>query len=156
MRIDELKRIAKNNTFRLVEDIFTISLYWIGANNLFEIVINKKRVGDIVIVDDLFDNRKVENMVRAAKVFSNTPLPDREEIKKYFYKHNSMKTKGGNPTYLAIRQRPSISYPVLQGSSEDIFEYKVEFTDEEIKKAENEHGISLDDFEKNEVKGDKK
>lgn len=156
MRIDELERIAKNNNFSLVEDIFTISLYWIGANNPFEIVINKKRVGDIVIVDDLFDNVKVENMVRAAKAFSNTPLPDRQEIKKYFYKHNSMKTKGGNPTYLAIRQRPSISYPVLQGSSEDIFEYKVEFTDDEIEKAKKEHGIFLDDFEKIEVKGDQK
>lgn len=154
MRIDELKRIAINNNFSLVESIYTISLYWIGANNPFEIVINKKRVGDIVIVDGLFDNRKVENMVRAAKAFSNTPLPDRQEIKKYFYKHNFMKTKGGNPTYLAIRKRPSISYPVLQGSSEDIFEYKVEFTDEEIKKAQMEHGIFLDDFEKNEVEGD--
>lgn len=72
-------------------------------------------------------------------------------MKKYFYKHNSMKTKGGNPTYLAIRQRPSISYPVLQGSSQDIFEYKVEFTDEEMEVVKKEYGIFLDDFEKVEV-----
>lgn len=152
MRIDELKRIATNNNFSLVEDIFTISLYWMGVNNPFEIVINKKRVGDVVIVDDLFDNRKVENMVRAAKAFSNTPLPDRQEIKKYTYKHESLKTKGNSFTYLAIRQRPSISYPTLQGSDVDIHEYKVEFTDKEIEEYKKEFGINLDHYIKEEVK----
>lgn len=71
---------------------------------------------------------------------------------KHIYKHNFIKSKGGDDVYLAIRQRPSISYPTLQGSDEDIFEYKVEFTDEEINKAKKEHGIFLDDFEELDVK----
>lgn len=83
--------------------------------------------------------------------YVKTPIEEREEDKKYTYQHNFIKTKGNNSTYLAIRQRLSISYPVLQGSSQDIFEYKVEFTDEEMEEVKKEYGIFLDDFKKVEV-----
>lgn len=67
------------------------------------------------------------------------------------YEHNFIKSRGGNPTYIAIRQRPNNKYPILQGSYKDIFEYKVEFTDKEMEEAKKQYGIFLDDFVKKEV-----
>ena len=149
-RVEELEFIA-------YED----SNYWLIKNEYGSNVahVNKTILSqmstDYIQWDKVYNEDK-EKLFDLLVEYAETPPEDRKEIKKYFYKHNFMKTKGGNPTYLAIRQRPSISYPLLQGSSQDIFEYKVEFTDEEIKKEQKEHGISLDDFEKNEVKDDQK
>lgn len=155
MRINELKKIAKENDYIYLG---TRCKYhdFIRDSDGALISINQFNVNDIRFFEIDWCLETDLKMIKAAIEFAETPPEDREEIKKYFYKHNSMKTKGGNPTYLAIRQRPSISYPVLQGSSEDIFEYKVEFTDEEIEEVKKEHGIFLDDFEKNEVKDDQK
>lgn len=157
MRTKEFIKRVEELEFIAYED----SNYWLIKNEYGSNVahVNKTILSqmstDYIQWDKVYNEDK-EKLFDLLVEYAETPPEDREEIKKYFYKHNSMKTKGGNPTYLAIRQRPSISYPVLQGSSEDIFEYKVEFTDEEIKKEQKEHGISLDDFEKNEVKDDQK
>lgn len=83
--------------------------------------------------------------------YASTPLDERKEEKKCFYEHKFIKTRGGNPTYLAIRQRPNNKYPILQGSCKDVFEYKIEFTDKEIKEAKKQYGIFLDDFVKKEI-----
>lgn len=83
--------------------------------------------------------------------YASTPPDEREEEKKYFYEHRFIKTMGGNPTYLAIRQRPNNKYPVLQGSYKDVFEYKVEFTDKEMEEAKNKYWICLDDFVKKSI-----
>lgn len=156
MRTKEYKEIVEDNGYRYYETIYSIIArkYSEEYYNI-EIKVGKLRPGRLEVTIKGFCGDE-SDMILAAMELAETPPEDREEIKKYFYKHNSMKTKGGNPTYLAIRQRPSISYPVLQGSSEDIFEYKVEFTDDEIEKVKKEHGIFLDDFEKIEVKGDQK
>lgn len=155
MRTKEYKKIVEKNGYRYYETNYSIiARKYLDEYYDIEIKVGKLRPGRLEVNIKGFCGDESDIILEAMEL-AETPLDDREEkIKKYFYKHNSMKTKGGNPTYLAIRQRPSISYPVLQGSSEDIFEYKVEFTDEEIKKAQMEHGIFLDDFEKNEVEGD--
>lgn len=155
MRIDELKKVAEENDYTL----WSISgdFYQFKRKLTMKLIhIGKLEVNRIYFHNFDICDEKDFNMIKACMDFSYTPPEDRQEIKKYFYKHNFIQTKGNSFTYLAIRQRPSISYPVLQGSSEDIFEYKVEFTDDEIEKAKKEHGIFLDDFEKIEVKGDQK
>lgn len=153
MKINELKRIAKENDYKYEYDESRLRTRFKreveGYTN--KISINEWNENCMWISNDYFCDEKDFKMIKATMKYAETPLEDREEIKKYFYEHNSMKTKGGNPTYLAIRQRPSISYPVLQGSSKDVFEYKVEFTDDEIEIFKKEYGICLDDFEKNEV-----
>ena len=156
MKTKEYKKIAEDNGYKYHETIYSITVGKYSEEDYdIEIKVGKLRPGRLEVTIKGFCGDE-SDMILAAMELAETPPEDREEIKKYFYKHNSMKTKGGNPTYLAIRQRPSISYPVLQGSSEDIFEYKVEFTDDEIEKVKKEHGIFLDDFEKIEVKGDQK
>lgn len=96
-------------------------------------------------------NRPLNELYKLCFEYAATPIKDRGDTSKHIYKHNFIKTKGNSFTYLAIRQRPSISYPVLQGSNQDIFEYKVDFTDEEIEEVKKEYGIFLDDFKKVEV-----
>lgn len=93
------------------------------------------------------EDKLFELMVEYVK----TPLDERKEEEKYFYEHKFIKTRGGNPTYLAIRQRPNNKYPILQGSYKDIFEYKVEFTDKEMEEAKNKYWICLDDFVKKSI-----
>ena len=149
MKINELKRIAEENDYELTKSLEYYKLTHKYCENYISISVMCEN--KLWILTPTFCGERDFNMIKAAVAFAETPLEDREEIKKYFYEHNSMKTKGGNPTYLAIRQRPSISYPVLQGSSKDVFEYKVEFTDDEIEIFRKEYGICLDNFEKNEV-----
>lgn len=155
MKISELKKIAKENDYKLKEKKETKEITLerkVTYDGLISNVITISLIiKNLIFIENEYCDDKDVKMIKAAVEFAETPPEDREEIKKYFYEHNSMKTKGGNPTYLAIKQRPSISYPVLQGSSKDVFEYKVEFTDDEIEIFRKEYGICLDNFEKNEV-----
>lgn len=158
MRIDELKKIAEENDYKWLENKHNQldhKLEFRRNVGVLENIINqiaiREGIENRIFFNINYCNEKDLNMIKASLEYAETPPEDRQEIKKYFYKHNFIQTKGNSFTYLAIRQRPSISYPVLQGSSRDIFEYKVEFTDEEIEKAQKEHGIFLDDFKKIEV-----
>lgn len=146
----EFIKQVKSLGFKVKEDKGIIGII---ADNFIIARVWKNRIYCI----DTFNTVKVEwknesELIQLIFDYAKTPIKDRGDTNKYIYKHNFIKTKGNSFTYLAIRQRPSISYPVLQGSSEDIFEYKVEFTDEEIEKAKKEHEIFLDDFKKIEVK----
>ena len=152
MRTKEYKEIVEDNGYRYYETIYSIIARKYSEEYYdIEIKVGKLRPGRLEVTIKGFCGDE-SNMILAAMELAETPPEDREEIKKYFYKHNFMKTKGGNPTYLAIRQRPSISYPVLQGSNQDIFEYKVEFTDEEIEEYKKEFGMNLDHYIKEEAR----
>ncbi|WP_058990623.1 hypothetical protein [Anaerococcus rubeinfantis] len=115
----------------VIAKVYTNRMYSINAFNFLNIQWKNQ--------DKLFDL-----IVEYAK----TPIDEREEEDKYFYEHRFIKTRGGNPTYLAIRQRPNRKYPILQGSYKDIFEDKVEFTDKEMEEVKNQYYICLDDFVK--------
>lgn len=151
MKTKELKRIVK-------EWGFTISCsfeYYTIKNSFGEYVARVNRTVMYQIntnfytwdcLDENVKRKFFDKMVEYAK----TPINEREE-EKYFYEHKFIKTRGGNPTYLAIRQRPNYKYPILQGSYKDIFEYKVEFTDKEMEEAKNKYWICLDDFVKKSI-----
>lgn len=145
----EFIKQVKSLGFKVKEDKGIIGII---ADNFIIARVWKNRICCI----DTFNTVKVEwknerELFNLLAEYARTPIKDRGDTSKHIYKHNFIKTKGNSFTYLAIRQRPSISYPVLQGSSEDIFEYKVEFTDDEIEEVKKEYGIFLDDFKKVEV-----
>ena len=83
--------------------------------------------------------------------YAKTPIEERKEPKRYYLRHKWAKTKNGNWLYMALRKRPHISYFTLQGSDEDIFEYQVRFTREEIKEIKEKFDTDLSDFEVIEV-----
>lgn len=145
----EFIKQVKNLGFKVKEDKGIIGII---ADNFIIARVWKNRIYCI----DTYNTVKVEwknehELFNLLAEYARTPIKDRGDTSKHIYKHNFIKTKGDSFTYLAIRQRPSISYPVLQGSNQDIFEYKVEFTDEEIEEVKKEYGIFLDDFKKLEV-----
>lgn len=105
---------------------------------------------DYIEWDEIYDEDKTK-LFDLLIEYAKTPIDERKEEEKYFYEHRFIKTRGGNPTYLAIRQRPNYKYPILQGSYKDIFEYKVEFTDKEMEETKKQYGIFLDDFVKKEI-----
>lgn len=151
MRIDELKRIAKENGYGYAKSFGEHNL--LCEDNCNSITINEDYINIIFIKNEICRPNDM-SMIKAAVEFAETPPDEREEEKKYRYKHDSLRTKGGNWSYLAIRQRPSMSYPILQGSDIDIFEYKVEFTDKEIEGFKKEFNIKLDNFIKEDVEND--
>lgn len=151
MRLDELKRIAEENNygyFGVKGGFYDFRRERDGA--LISISISE--LNNILLLDLDSCCGKDLRMLKATIEFAETPPDEREEEKKYTYKHERLKTKGGNWSYLAIRQRPSISYPILQRSDVDIHEYKVEFTDEEIEEYKKEFGINLDHYIKEEAR----
>ena len=105
---------------------------------------------DYIEWDEIYDEDKTK-LFDLLIEYAKTPIDERKEEEKYFYEHRFIKTRGGDPTYLAIRQRPNYKYPILQGSYKDIFEYKVEFTDKEMEEAKNKYWICLDDFVKKSI-----
>ena len=145
MKIKELKRIAKENDYILSRPFgdFTFT-EGVGENYINISGDYKNRIWFSI---PSFCNEKDFNMIKAAVEFAETPLEEREVPKKYYLKHRWAKTKNGNWMYLALRQRPSISYLTLQGSDKDIFEYQVRFTREEIDEIKEEYNTDLSDFE---------
>lgn len=155
MKISELKRIARENDYELRKDKDYEGIILerrVDADGVISnvIMVSSKIKNQIFVKNEYCDDKDI-NMIKAAAAFAETPVGEREEEKKCIYEHKFIKSRNGNPVYFTIRQRPNISYPVLQGSSEDVFEYKVQFTDEEIKLVLQEYEIFLDAFERIEV-----
>lgn len=130
----------------------SVSHITIRRNCLINAAVNINRIYDINTFNGgQVDWKNGDELFDLIVEYAKTPIDEREEEDKYFYEHRFIKTRGGNPTYLAIRQRPNYKYPILQGSYKDIFEYKVEFTDKEMEETKKQYGIFLDDFVKKEI-----
>lgn len=151
MKITELKKIAEENDYKLKSDFIRLRFEREVECGVNQVDINKLFPNRLWISNSKYCDEKDFNMIKAAMEFCETPLPDRKD-EKFFYKHGFIKSKNGNPVYLAIRHKPNMSYPILQGSSKDTFEYKVEFTDEEIQMYKDVFNLSLDNFIKMEVR----
>ena len=147
MRIDELKRIAKENDYEYskysITHIFTrenIDNY-IRINSMFE-----NRIW--ISITDWCDGKDF-NMLKAAVEFAETPPEEREEDMKNFLVHKFM--RGGKnlsfPGYLMQCHATDLMYignDILDGRS-----YSCErntFTMEEIEKIKKENNTKLKNF----------
>lgn len=135
-------QITGNTIYILKDDEKTIARVEIIARFTFD---------SFYLHNKPLNEETMEKLFELVVEYAKTPLDERKEEEKWFYEHRFIKTRGGNPTYLAIRQRPNYKYPILQGSYKDIFEYKVEFTDKEMEETKKQYGIFLDDFVKKEI-----
>lgn len=149
MKINELKRIAEENDYEFTKVLCDFSFTKRKCKN--HINISGDFENRIWISCPAFCDDEDFNMIKASVKFAETPLDEREEEKKYYYKHRWAKTKNGNWMYMALRKRPNISYLTLQGSSEDVFEYQVRFTKKEIDDIKEKYKTDLSDFELVEV-----
>ena len=148
MRIDELKRIAKENGYKLIDGIFVVYIfgYSHGNTNEFktEIWINKARVKDITIETGIYCEEEEFNMIKASIEFAETPLEDREEEKKFYLKHKYFKCIDGNIRYFQIYKPNGNPWLNVMDST---MEYKKQFTLKEIEEIKEKFDTDLADFE---------
>lgn len=86
--------------------------------------------------------------------YSSTPEDEREDPnQKYTYKHEYLKNKHGDDTYLAIGYMPSNGkfYPDLVNVAKDTKGYQVLFTKAEIEEYSKKFSIDLDNYIKEEA-----
>lgn len=81
MRIDELKRIVRENGYKLIDDDLVIFIYGYshGGSDKFktEIRISKIRSNDITIETGIYCEIEEFNVIKAAVEFAETPIAER-------------------------------------------------------------------------------
>ena len=81
MRINELKRIVKENGYKLIDDDLVIFIYGYshGGSDEFktEIRISKIRAKDITIETGIYCEIEEYNIIKAATKFAETPVLER-------------------------------------------------------------------------------
>lgn len=149
MRIDELKRIAEENGYEFYNGYVRIEISRrIGDSDCKnEIVINKYSLNElwISIVDCQDNDLKV---IKAAIEFAETPIPDREEEKKFYLKHRWI----FNKDFYMYLQKTSYDEKKMSVRSLDFSDGNdIKFTLKEIEKIKKKFDTDLKDFELVEV-----
>ena len=147
MRIDELKRIAKENDYKLNKSLEHYKLTHKHYNNY--ITINGVYKNRLWISIPFFCDEKDFKMIKAAVEFAETPPEDREEKKKFYLKHRYLRSVGGSVQYFTIHT--SFKFSLLKSR---IFSSKTkqQFTREEIDEIKEKFNTYLADFEEVEVR----
>ena len=149
MRIDELKRIVKENGYKLMNDDLAIYIYGYshGSLNKFKtnIRISKLRIKDITIDTGIYCEEEEFNVIKASIEFAETPPEDREEEKKFWLKHKWM----GNIWWKYLNQLDDGSYFIREGDL--VSSLKNTFTLKEIEEIKKKFNTDLADFELVEV-----
>lgn len=148
MRIDELKRIAKENDYEYEYDksCFRIRFKREVAGYTNKISINVLVENRIWIYNDNFCDEKDFNMIKAAMKCAETPLEDREEEKRFHLKHRWMTGIDGD--YLSLDLEQGGYY--LDDKYENYWQ-KTQFTKKEIEEIKEKFNTDLADFKKVEV-----
>lgn len=150
MRIEELKRIAKENDYVFNESLEykTITLTReISVDGFItnHITINSNTENQVFIENGFCDDKDL-NMIKAAVEFAETPIKEREEEKKFYLKHRWMAYENENYLTLCF---PTGKY-YLSHSTENNG-YKTTFTLKEIEEIKKKFDTDLADFELVEV-----
>ena len=152
MRIDELKRIVRENGYKLIDDDLVIFIYGYshGGSDKFktEIRISKIRAKDITIETGIYCEIEEFNVIKAAVKFAETPPEDREEEQKFYLRHRWITDKD---FYMYLRKTSyddkKMSFGVINFSGND----GLKFTLKEIEEIKEKFGTDLKDFELVEV-----
>lgn len=145
MRIDELKRIAKENDYEYEADRMKHQF----KRQTRRIGISRKDEKTLWITSNSYCDDKDFNMIKAAVEFAETPVSDRELDMKNYLVHKFM--RGGNnlsyPGYLMQCYDVNLMYignDVVDGRS--FSDNRKTFTMEEIEKIKKENNTKLKDF----------
>ena len=145
MRIDELKRIAKENDYEYEDKMYH---KFTNKNNGNYVTINSMRENRIWVSITSWCEDKDFNMIKAAIEFAETPIEDREEEKKYYLKHRWIIDK----SFYMYLQKPScyddkmrLAFFDFSGNNDK------KFTLKEIEEIKKKFDTDLKDFELVEV-----
>lgn len=149
MKINELKRIAKENDYELTECLEQYKFVRRSKILDHRITIGKVRANGLWISIKVWCDEKDFNMIKAAVEFAETDPEDREEEKKFYLEHRYFKCTNGDSRYFQILE--SDGTPWLNAMY-TVMGYKKQFTLKEIEEIKEEFDTDLKDFELVEVK----
>ena len=154
MRIGELKRIAKENDYKLenkhnqLEHKLEFRRNAGGLGNIVNQIAIREGIENRIFFNINYCNEKDLNMIKASLEYAETPPEDREEEKKFYLKHRWL--DGENEAnylnfeisefYYSLNSKPEASWA------------KTKFTLKEIEEIKEKFDTDLADFELVEVK----
>ena len=148
MRIDELKRIAKENRYEFKDEDGRIEISK-KENHVANIVTISKIELNVLWISNTYCNYKDFNMIKAAVEFSETPPEDREVEKKFLIQHKYLVSKAFYPVCMVWHKLKDVYRPINCRVDNHI--YKAQFTLKEIEEIKIKLDTDLKDFELVEV-----
>lgn len=149
MKINELKRIAEENDYEYEMRHFQYKLKKMQGTNCITISNDVEKT--LWISNKCYCDKKDFNMIKAAVEFSETPIPDREEEKKYYLWHKFLRDETG---FLSVGDYLNYNTTIgcyFLGSDESNYLIKTQFTEKEIEEIKEKFDTDLKDFELIEV-----
>lgn len=152
MKIDELKRIAKENEYTIKKyDEFKVYKL-VRKVGEYNVVVNSISIDadirNLLFLNTIYCDEKDLNMIKAAIKFAETPIDEREEKKKFYLRHKWIFDKD---FYIYLRKTSyddkEMSLGVINFRGND----GLQFTLEEIEKIKEKFDTDLKDFELVEV-----
>ena len=155
MRIDELKRIAKENEYKQLENKHNQLDHKLefrrnagGLENIVNQIAIREGIENRIFFNINYCNEKDLNMIKASIEYAETPPGDREEEKKFYLEHRYFKCTNGDSRYFQILE--SDGTPWLNAMY-TVMGYKKQFTLKEIEEIKKKFDTDLKDFELVEV-----
>lgn len=153
MRIDELKRIAEENDYELVDHYVCGELILSRREEKYGDVINTINISKItkgyIAINNTFSDSLDLKMFKASIEFAETSIEDREEEKKFLIQHKFLVSVGSNPVNL-VKYKDKNNYRAIRCLFDNQF-YQVHFTLKEIEDIKKKFDTDLNDFELVEV-----
>lgn len=150
MKINELKKIAKENDYELekmhgyAEVVFTRRVSIDGfMSNAITISLDRKAK---VFIENFHCDDKDFNMIKAAVAFAETPPEDREEEKKFYLKHRWLSANKFVKHHTSVYEK---SYELTSWEYGD--KSDIQYTLKEIEEIKKKFNTDLKDFELVEV-----
>lgn len=153
MRIDELKKIAKENEYdieiRYQAGCEEIVLYSNHYGIIRQVVVINNEVKNIIFISNGSCSVNDLNVVKASIEYAETDPEDREEEKKFLIQHKYFVSKASNPVNLVWNKTKNIYRPVR--CLFDNPTYQAQFSLKEIEEIKKKFDTDLKDFELVEV-----
>ena len=147
MRIDELKKIAKENEYdieiRYQAGCEEIVLYSNHYGIIRQVAVINNEVKNIIFISNGSCSVNDLNVIKASIKYAETDPEDREEEKKFYLEHRYFKCTNGDSRYFQILE--SDGTPWLNAMY-TVMGYKKQFTLKEIEKIKEEFDTDLADF----------
>ncbi|MBZ2387804.1 hypothetical protein K8P03_11025 [Anaerococcus murdochii] len=152
MRIDELKKIAKENEYdieiRYQAGCEEIVLYSNHYGIIRQVAVINNEVKNIIFISNGSCSVNDLNVIKASIKYAETDPEDREEEKKFYLKHRYLRSTSGNILYFSIYIEYDFSILTYRRHSS---ETKQQFTLKEIEEIKKKFDTDLKDFELVEV-----
>lgn len=155
MRIDELKKIAKENEYKQLENKHNQLDHKLefrrnagGLENIVNQIAIREGIENRIFFNINYCNEKDLNMIKASIEYAETPPEDREGEKKFYLEHRYFKCTNGDSRYFQILE--SDGTPWLNAMY-TVMGYKKQFTLKEIEEIKEEFDTDLKDFDLVEV-----